>query len=227
MKVLVLETSGALCGAALICDGEIRALRRFEHEMHLSETLMGHIDACLAEAGVRVEQLTGIGVDVGPGSFTGLRIGVTTAKTLAWSLGVPAAGVDSLTGHLASVEAPFAVAVVRALPGHVYCRIRSMQRVSPPRMLSVAQLAEELSGISDSWLVAGDGAHALAAAGEERGLRMILTQVSAPDVAVTARLAERMLEDGKGVPGIRLEPLYIAPPPIDPRAERKAQSSAC
>src|SRR5262245_54221583 len=116
MRILGMETSGEICGVAIV-DGEgLVGELRFRHRMQLSERLLPGIEALREQVGISLGDLEGIAVSTGPGSFTGLRIGVTTAKTLAWALGVPVAGVGTLHALAAAVPASAGARVCAFLP---------------------------------------------------------------------------------------------------------------
>ncbi|MGN9863822.1 tRNA (adenosine(37)-N6)-threonylcarbamoyltransferase complex dimerization subunit type 1 TsaB [Bacillus swezeyi] len=96
MTILAIDTSNLTLGVALTRDGKVIA----EHISHLKKNhsvrAMPAIDELLKECGLQSGDLTKIAVAKGPGSYTGVRIGVTIAKTLAWSLNIPVAAVSSL-----------------------------------------------------------------------------------------------------------------------------------
>lgn len=96
MKVLALDTSNQVMGVAVVDQdvvlGEIITNMKKNHSVRL----MPAVESLLQEVYVDVKELDRIAVAYGPGSYTGVRIGVTVAKTLAWSLGIPIVGVSSL-----------------------------------------------------------------------------------------------------------------------------------
>ncbi|AGN35053.1 tRNA (adenosine(37)-N6)-threonylcarbamoyltransferase complex dimerization subunit type 1 TsaB [Bacillus paralicheniformis] len=96
MTILAIDTSNLTLGVALVKDGKVIA----EHISHLKKNhsvrAMPAIDELLKECGLEPNDLTQIAVAKGPGSYTGVRIGVTIAKTLAWSLNIPIKTVSSL-----------------------------------------------------------------------------------------------------------------------------------
>ena len=95
--VLGLDTSGAAGGLALLeREGETLAERALGAGARGARALMPALDLLLHEAGVRKENLAAVGAAVGPGTFTGLRIGLSTAKGLSLALGIPLYGVSSL-----------------------------------------------------------------------------------------------------------------------------------
>ena len=98
MKILAIETTGKYGSAALIDDeGRIYSAETHDGMDHLRE-LIGTIDRTLKEAGCEKSELTHVAASVGPGSFTGIRIGVTAARTIAQMLEIPCIGVSSLKG---------------------------------------------------------------------------------------------------------------------------------
>lgn len=114
MKVLVLETasSPAFVAAVEVESGgtTVLALVDIEEPRALARTLMGSIDAVLVKAGWRVAALDLIAAATGPGSWTSLRVGLTTAKTLAQVLGTPLIGVPNFEALAAAVAASTATA---------------------------------------------------------------------------------------------------------------------
>jgi tRNA threonylcarbamoyl adenosine modification protein YeaZ len=111
--VLGFTTTGPFCGAALLKDGAIVAARHEDLARGQAERLMPMVQHILAEASATPADLDAIGVGIGPGNFTGIRICVSAARGMALGLGIPAVGVSALEalayGHarplLVSVEA--------------------------------------------------------------------------------------------------------------------------
>lgn len=113
--ILGIDTSGAQCAVALViaaADGERVVSRAEPMQRGHAEALMPMIEAVLAEAGAGFPDLLRIAVCTGPGSFTGIRVGVAAARGLALGLGVPAIGVGRLEA-LAAQAATGAPAQVR------------------------------------------------------------------------------------------------------------------
>jgi tRNA threonylcarbamoyladenosine biosynthesis protein TsaB len=96
MKCLALDTTTDVSSIALADESGLIAEYSFAHHMDLSRRLMPNIVALLTDCGMEIKDVEAIGVSIGPGSFTGLRIGVVTAKTLAQALSIPIAGVVTL-----------------------------------------------------------------------------------------------------------------------------------
>src|SRR5262245_4578017 len=96
MRVLAVETSTLAGGAALLDGGLVVGEYTLDVSLTHSERLMGAVDRLLSDAGWTVRDLEGLAVSVGPGSFTGLRIGLSTVKGLALALTIPIAAVPTL-----------------------------------------------------------------------------------------------------------------------------------
>jgi tRNA threonylcarbamoyladenosine biosynthesis protein TsaB len=94
--ILVLDTATRTPVVAVAAaDGTVMAERHWQSRHRHGEELLGRIEEALAEIGAGRRDLTGVVVGTGPGSFTGLRIGLATAKTIAYALGIPIVGVSS------------------------------------------------------------------------------------------------------------------------------------
>ncbi len=94
-RILAFDTSAAHCAAALLIDGRIVAKRYEEMARGQAERLVPLLEEVLADEGAVWEELDAIGVGIGPGNFTGVRIAVSAARGLSISLGVPAIGVSN------------------------------------------------------------------------------------------------------------------------------------
>lgn len=96
MRALAIDTVTEMCSVALWLEGEIIERQQLSPNQH-SNIVLGMVDAVLAEAGVSLSQLDLIINDVGPGSFTGIRIGLGVAQGLAYGANLPVLGVDALS----------------------------------------------------------------------------------------------------------------------------------
>ncbi len=123
MATLCIETATEHGMVVVARDGESLAFARWRGAGRHGENLFGHIESALAEAGVSRSELSLIGVDVGPGKFTSLRVGLATAKGLALGLGIPIVGVSSLRVLARSTDADpslVRVPVMNAYRGDVF-----------------------------------------------------------------------------------------------------------
>ncbi len=105
---LIIDTSSENSLLALNKDGNIIASRTYPHVNNLSATLLPNIQALVKEAGLTFQQLTSIAVGVGPGSYTGTRVGVAVAKTLSFGLKIPLKSFCSLLAFLPNITGSFA-----------------------------------------------------------------------------------------------------------------------
>ena len=136
MKVLGLDTSTLISGIAIVDDGRVLAEVRHDGSARTADLLVA-IDRACKNAGVAPIELDAVAVGAGPGSFTNLRIGMATAKGIAFATGKPLWAVSSLAA-LAWDQPGFVVAVLDARRGEVYvgCYLDGVlvgeERVMPP-----------------------------------------------------------------------------------------------
>ena len=105
MNILMIDTSGPACGAAIVKDGALCYEAELSVGMTHSQRLMPMVDAALCMTGMKMEEIDLFGAVVGPGSFTGVRIGVSTVKALAHAMGRPCIGIDALEALAANIPA--------------------------------------------------------------------------------------------------------------------------
>jgi universal bacterial protein YeaZ len=120
---LSIATSSDPCSLALSDDKGLLVEATFRHRMRLSERLISDVDALLNDAGIELHHVDAFAVDIGPGSFTGVRIGVTTAKTWADHLNKPLVGVSALeaiASGYCGLGFDLVVPTIRARPGAFY-----------------------------------------------------------------------------------------------------------
>jgi tRNA threonylcarbamoyladenosine biosynthesis protein TsaB len=176
-----------------------------------SERLLPAIDHLLGNAGMAPGDLEGLAVAVGPGSFTGLRIGLSTVKGLALALGIPVAAVPTLDAMAASLPyAMFPVCpVLDARKGEVYCslyrwREDRMQREWDYLALPPADLVRRLS---EPVIVLGDGARAVSSA----HARFAPPPRALPSPSTVGWLGLERLRAGASVAVPDLLPIYLRP----------------
>ena len=135
-RILSIETSTSICSVAIHEQGELLALAEIMEPGVHAEKLVSLVDAVLKQANLRLVDLAAIAVSQGPGSYTGLRIGVSTAKGIAYALDIPLIGINTLQAMAASqsiAEGEYVVAVLDARRKEVYTQTfgDSLQELSP------------------------------------------------------------------------------------------------
>jgi tRNA threonylcarbamoyladenosine biosynthesis protein TsaB len=149
MLILGLDTSTARLSLALCAEGQTLAARDVRPERRQAEVILPEVEALLAAAHRQPADLTGVAVGLGPGSFTGLRVGVATAQGLAQSLGKPVAGVSSFLALAAQSGAGLALVLEDARPSQFYAGLyRRIDEVYtavwPEALLGLTELAARL-----------------------------------------------------------------------------------
>jgi tRNA threonylcarbamoyladenosine biosynthesis protein TsaB len=211
MRVLAVETSSLAGGVALLDDEQLVAEYVLDVRVTHSERLMASVDRVLADARWTARELDGLAVAVGPGSFTGLRIAVSTVKGLALALGLPIAPVPTLDAMAAAL--PWAMLpvcpVLDARKGEVYASLYrwdggAMRRDWDYLALSPEALAARLT---EPVILAGDGASAV----RSTHARLVPAPRRVPSPACVGVLGLERLRRGEGVAAAVLAPLYLRP----------------
>lgn len=166
MLILGIESSTAQVGCAIGGhEGVIASAHSAKGRRH-AEHLTPQIEFICGQAQIELSEIGLVAVDLGPGLFTGLRVGIATAKAVAFALRVPMIGVSSL--DLLAFPVRFTprliVAMIDARRGEVYhARYRQvpggLQRVSEPTVGSPEDVASDLFATGAETLLVGDGAH--------------------------------------------------------------------
>lgn len=181
MKILALESSAKAASVAL-CEDEILLAQYFQNSgLTHSRTLLKMVEDLLCNVGLKMPELDYIAVASGPGSFTGVRIGVSAAIGLAWGAGIPVCGVSTLE----------AMAYQTTAPGYILCPVMDARRqqvytasfqnegvgvtrLTPDRAISVDALLSEARADERPYYLLGDGAQMCCHAFSEAGLKALL-----------------------------------------------------
>ncbi|MEN3315559.1 MAG: tRNA threonylcarbamoyladenosine biosynthesis protein TsaB [Acidimicrobiaceae bacterium] len=165
MLILGIETATQQVGCAIGGHEGVRAGFQAAHGRRHVETLVPAIDFVCRHAGVALKEISAVAVDVGPGLFSGLRVGVSAGKAVAQALRVPVIGVTSLDLLAFPVRhsSRLIVAAVDARRGELFYAFYrqvpgGVQRLSGYNVGSPAQLASELEATGEECLFVGDGA---------------------------------------------------------------------
>jgi tRNA threonylcarbamoyladenosine biosynthesis protein TsaB len=220
---LAIETATRVCSVALARGGEVIAERANSDARLHSERLLPMIDALLSEAGVKLAGVEAFAVSIGPGSFTGLRIGLATLKAFALTDARPVAAVSTLAALCARAagDAPVA-ALLDARRGAYYAACVSRAGLARADVLADCvltppELAAKLP--RGARLVVGEGA--LVGAEQLAARRPDLALLTLPDLGASAgniaRLGALLLAQGAACDAAELVPAYLR------RAEAEAR----
>ena len=165
MLILALETSAKSVSAAVVKDGVPLAYSYQNAGLTHSRTLMPLVDSMLQNSGLQLSDMDLLAVSNGPGSFTGLRIGVSALKGLAWAAEKPCVGVSTLEAMAQNLRHTEGVIVcaMDARRNQIYNALfradkGRLTRLAPDRAIGLDQLTRELRNMADPLLVVGDGA---------------------------------------------------------------------
>jgi tRNA threonylcarbamoyladenosine biosynthesis protein TsaB len=215
MRLAAIDTSSPLGSIALFEDGTLVAEASHRVSNAHGESLLPMVAALFEEAGWTPAQVERWAVGIGPGSFTGVRIAVATAKGIALATGARLVGVTSLDAIASGIEADAVASVLSAGKGEVFVQLRRGGRLvlSPAhvRLADVGRVLATAAGDAPVVVVAGEDAAGLdLSALGERLTRVALPPNDLPRASAVGRLALTREPDDADA----LEPLYVRPPDI-------------
>lgn len=166
MLMLALESSAKAASAALFEDGKLLSLSVQNAGLTHSRTLLPMAEDLFKNMGRTLSEIDVIAVAHGPGSFTGLRIGMAEAKGLAWALEKPITGVSTLEAMAfggPDMEGTMLCCAMDARRGQVYNALFEIKdgkpcRLTEDRAIAIAELEGELASYEKPWVLLGDGA---------------------------------------------------------------------
>ena len=217
MPVLALDTATLVSSVALATKNRLVAELTLQTRKTHSEQLMPHIEQILAMAETPKEAVEAIAVSIGPGSFTGLRIGLATAKAMAYALNIPLVGVPTLDALAFGCPLPGAIlaSTMDAQKGNIYLasyrwRCGDLEQLHPAKVIGHAEAFAELALYGEPVVILGEAVELYrdAIAGTGR-LTAAEPHVAMPRAASVAMLGQRLLADGQMHDVMSLEPLYI------------------
>ena len=214
---LSIDTASELASVALSREGRVEAETAWRCQRNHTVELLPAIDKLLADTGVEKTDLTAVFVSLGPGMYTGLRVGISIAQGLARGLAIPALGVGrlELDAYPHGAHPGPIIAIHRAGRGELaWATYQSnpWRELTPPALSKPEQLAE---AIPNGALVAGEVDQALAALLRNRA------SIAEPPTYGRARslaaLAYPRLQSGETAEPALLHPIYLRPPAIGPQ----------
>ncbi len=221
MKIMGIDTSAAAASVS-ICEDE-RVLSEFFVNVKLthSQTMMPMVKAALDCAMLSLEEMDAFAVSNGPGSFTGLRIGISAVKGMAFALGKPCVGISTLEAiaHNALCVPGILCPVMDARVKQVYNALfesdgKRMNRLCPDRALTITELLEELRAFDRPVVLAGDGAELCAREFEGKLPQAVLVQpnIRYQRASSVCALALREIQKGRCVSADALGAQYLRLP---------------
>jgi len=220
MKILALETSAKAVSAAVTEDGKVLASGYQDTGLTHSRTLMPIVEHILKNTDLTVQDCDVIAVAAGPGSFTGIRIGVSAAKGLAFAAEKPAVGVSTLAAMARNVAwlDGLVICAMDARRQQVYNALfqaenGTLTRLTPDRAISLEDLAAEVKGDERPKIIVGDGARLCYNALSEQGIscRIAPPHLVMQNAVSVALEAETLAEAGHFVTAQDLQPVYLRP----------------
>lgn len=164
MQILGIDTSGKNASVAVWNDGEIRAQYFVQTRMTHSQVILPLCEKMLADLGIGMKDIDRFAVAAGPGSYTGLRIGISAVKALAFGLGKKCNGISTLEAiayNFAGAADCYVCSVMKARLDILYCAVfkvcgNEVSCVMEDIMMTKAELSEKLKAFEGKIIVAGD-----------------------------------------------------------------------
>ena len=230
MKILALETSAKAVSAAVTENGKVLCSGYQDTGLTHSRTLMPIVEHILKNTNLTMADMDAIAVSAGPGSFTGIRIGVSAAKGLAFAVDKPAVGVSTLAAMARNVA--FAdgliVCAMDARRSQVYnalfeAKDGALTRLTEDRAIGLAELAEELKDDPRPKTVVGDGGRLCFDFLQNAGIpcRLAPAHLLMQNAMSVALEAEALAAEGALVSAQELEPVYLRPAQAERLRQKK------
>ena len=226
MKILAFDTSAKVASVALTDDEKLLGVSNIDNGLTQSELVLPMAEDLIERLGLNFSDVELYAVTVGPGSFTGVRIGVATVKGLAFGRDIPTAPVstlEALAENAAGLDG-LIVPCMDARRGQFYTATFSsgnlgISRLTPDRAISAEELADELRSYDGQIYITGDGYEAAHRLLSSLGVRLAVTPelLRSQNAASIARVALRMHKNGECVSERDLAPTYLRLP----QAERE------
>ena len=230
--VLAIDTSGPVAGCAVLKDGRIVHQVAMNHGLTHSETIMPAVDEALERAGLTCADVDVFAAVAGPGSFTGVRIGVCAAKGLAHAVGKPCARVHALEALAMNFYGfdGLCCPILDARRGQVYCAAFDMaggmpERARPDAALPLAEFLATLPG-GRRLVFVGDGVPVPGEAVKRAlGERALIAPPNLRDLRADAACLLAAARPETWVPAAALQPIYLRAPQAVRERERRQQNA--
>jgi len=231
MIILALDTSSIVATVAVMDEDKLIAEYTINHKRTHSQKIMPMIDTILKDCEIKLKDVDYVAVAEGPGSFTGLRIGVSTAKGLAHALNIPAIGVSTLDALAFNI--PFCngliCPILDARRGQVYTAVYKwdqeiLYKVEEPMAVTIEELIEKLGSRPEKVVFFGDGIlNNIDRLREKLGERVVISpqSIRMPRAASIAQLALRKIQSKEIESFYKLAPQYLRKAEAERQYEEK------
>ena len=213
MSILAIDTATQVSSVAVADEGRLLAELTMQGKLTHSETLLPHIEQVLKMAAVAKEDLTGIAISNGPGSFTGLRIGLAAAKAMSYVLNIPLVGVSTLQALAYQLPVPGVrlMCLLDAQKGNAYVESyrwenSSLQVVEPVKVAKISEIVVNCAQIGEQVILLGD---AVQKKELPANVSTAMPHIVMPRAACVAMLGQEKLLAGETDNVMDLEPVYI------------------
>jgi tRNA threonylcarbamoyladenosine biosynthesis protein TsaB len=219
MIILGIETATERLSAALLLEDSAVFERHEDSQSSHCELLAQFITGLAGEAGIGLPEIDGVAVSIGPGSFTGLRIGIATAMGLAYGLGVETCGIHTLAALAWNIRIPGALVcpLIDAKRSEAYAALYRTgegfpETVIEPAAIPVTELAGLLAGNSEQIIITGPGVEKFRPLLENvtgTPLTSITTDEAKPSAVSVASLGLLLFKAGECSNPAELKPVYL------------------
>ena len=231
MLIFALDSSASPASAALLEDGKILSEFYINTKQTHSQTLMPMVEAVLRLSAKTLDDVDCLAVSAGPGSFTGVRIGVSCVKGLAMARNIPCAGISTLRAMAENARGMDSIvcAVMDARCGQVYNALfraenGEIERLCADRALPIAELYAECEAYGDRLLLVGDGAALCHKTFSAFGARLLQPQQQFQRASGVALAAQELICAGQTVTPDALMPIYLRLPQAERELKKKQES---
>ena len=218
MIILALESTAIAASVALTRDGVLLAESTVNRGNTHSETLLPMVEAIMDRLDLHISDVDVFAVSAGPGSFTGVRIGVSTVKGLAFGSGKPCVGVsslESLAENLSVIPNALICPVMNARRNQVYTALfrngeTGLTHLLPDTAIAVEELETALAAYEEPVFFVGDG-YDLVVGQIRHTFRPVPVRLRLQSAASVAKVAERAYQSGVFTTDAALTPVYLRP----------------
>lgn len=227
MNIVAIDTSGPVAGCAVMMDGDIRHLEVLNCGLTHSETIMPALENSMSACGITCKDVDAFAVVAGPGSFTGVRIGICAVKGLAHAVEKPCVRIDALETLAMNFYGSDAIVcpILDARRSQVYCAAFDMKNGMPERIMddSAMDIAEFLASLpQDRRLIfTGDGLRVHTARIKETLPDAVIASANLSQIHADAACVLAEQKQNEWMDGRNLTPIYLRAPQAERERDRR------